>query len=166
MPFMWLGAALSTIGAGLLTSLKVGTPRGLLSGYQFIAGLGLGICTQIPFTAVQYVLPKDQIVKGSAIASFCNSMGPILGTNIGQAIFANAFVRKLGQVPNMNAIAIIRSGPTNIVATMENLAVIREGFNFAFVRSVILAVIVGGLAFGCSLGMEWGNVKKERRHSH
>ena len=163
VPFMCLGAALSTIGAGLLSSLKVGTPKSLLSGYQFIAGFGLGICTQLPFTAVQYVLPKDQIVMGSAMVSFCNSMGPVLGTNIGQAIYANAFVSKLGQVANVDAAAVIRSGPINIPAT-ENLPVIREAFNFAFVRSIILAIAVGGLAFGCSLSMEWGNVKEERRH--
>jgi len=84
VPFMWLRAILATVGSALLTTLRVNTSDGVLSVYQFIAGFGLGICTQIPFNAVQYILPKEQMVMGSALVSFCNSLGPILGTPSGR----------------------------------------------------------------------------------
>lgn len=162
-PFMWLGAVLSTIGSGLLFTLKVDSPSSVLSAFQFITGLGLGICTQIPFNAVQYILPKEHITMGVALVSFCNSLGPILGTNIGQAIFSNMFVRKLDQVPGVDASAVIMAGPTNFAAA-GNSPVVREPFNYALTRVFVLAVVSGGLAFASSLAMEWGNVKRERKH--
>ena len=160
VPFMWLGAALATVGSGLLITLRVESPNGILSGYQFVVGLGLGMCTQIPFNAVQYILPRERMVMGSALVSFCNSLGPILGTNVGQAIFANAFVKRLEQVPGVDAAAVIMAGPTNLAAA-GGLPVLREAFNYALTRAFILAIVSGTLAFCCSLGMEWGNVRRE-----
>lgn len=161
VPFMWLGAGLATIGSGLLFTLRVDSPSGTLYAFQFITGLGLGICTQIPFNAVQYVLPKEHIAMGSALVSFCNSLGPILGTNIGQAIFSNLFIRRLDHVPGVDAVAVIMAGPANLVAT-EKSSTVREAFNYALTRLFLLAVVSGGLAFACSMAMEWGNVKRKR----
>lgn len=163
VPFMWLGAILATIGSGLLYSLKVDSSNGTLSGFQFITGLGLGLCTQISFNAVQYMLPKEQVAMGGALVSFCNSLGPILGTNIGQAIFSNLLVKRLSQVPGVDAAAMVAAGPTSL-ATAGSSSAVREAFNYALTRVFILAAVSGGLAFACSLGMEWGNVKQERKH--
>lgn len=163
VPFMWLGAALATVGSGLLFTLRVNSSSGILSAFQLITGLGLGICTQIPFNAVQYMLPKEDVTMGSALVSFCNSLGPILGTNVGQAIFSNLFVRRLDNVPGVDAAAMIMSGPTNLAAAGSS-PVVREAFNYALTRAFVLAVVSGGLAFASSLAMEWGNVKHERKH--
>lgn len=62
---MWLGATLATVGSGLLFTLKTDSSRGAVAGYQFIVGFGLGMCNQIPFNAVQYILPPSQMVMGS-----------------------------------------------------------------------------------------------------
>ena len=160
VPFMWLGAALATVGSGLLTTLQPHSPNSVLSGYQALAGLGLGLYTQISFNAVQYVLPKEQMVMGSALVSFCNSLGPILSTNIGQAIFANAFMWRLKGVPDVDAKAVLRAGLTDPQAA-DALPVVRQAFNHALTRAFIAAIVSGVLAFCCSLGMEWGNVKRE-----
>ncbi|KAL8653878.1 MAG: hypothetical protein Q9226_003660 [Calogaya cf. arnoldii] len=164
VPFMWLGAILATVGSGLLFSLRVDSASSRHSGYQFITGLGLGICTQIPFNAVQYMLPHDQMAMGSAIVSFCNSLGPILGTNIGQAIFSNVFLKRLEHLPNINAKAIILAAPTN-QASIGTPALITEASNYAITRTFLLAVVSGILAFASSLAMEWGNVKLERKET-
>lgn len=163
VPFMWIGAILTTIGSGLLFTLRVNSSRAVLDVYQIIAGLGLGICTQIPFNAVQYILPKNQTTMGSALVSFCNSLGPILGTNVGQAIFANKFVQRLHEVPGVNAVSVVQAGPTNIAAAAGASSAVREAFNFALTRAFVWAIVSGGLALCCSLAMEWGNVKREWR---
>ncbi len=100
---------------------------------------------------------------GSALVSFCNSLGPILGTNIGQTIFSNLSIKKLEQVPGVDAAAVISAGPTNLAAA-ETSSMVREAFNYALTREFVLAIVSGGLAFACSMAMEWGNVKRERKH--
>ncbi|KAL8953178.1 MAG: hypothetical protein Q9222_000951 [Ikaeria aurantiellina] len=158
VPFMWLGAILASVGSGLLYTVREDSGSGLLSTYQLITGLGLGICTQIPFTAVQHMLRPEHLTMGSALVSFCNSLGPILGTNVGQAIFSNVLVKRLEGAPNIDAKAIVMGRLTN-VGEAGTPAAVREAINFALTRTYILAIVGGVLAFGCSTAMEWGNVK-------
>ncbi|KAI4238470.1 MAG: hypothetical protein LQ349_001075 [Xanthoria aureola] len=165
VPFMWLGAILATLGSGLLSTLRVDSTDGIVSAFQFITGLGLGLCTQIPFNAVQYILPQNQMAMGSAIVSFCNSLGPILGTNVGQVIFSNVFLKRLEGVPDIGAKEIILAGPTTDLASIGNSATVMEAFNYSLTRTFVLAIASGTLAFASSLAMEWGNVKRERKGS-
>ena len=65
VPFMWIAAIIFTIGAGLLTTLKVDSSAGIWIGYQILAGAGSGMGVQIPFTAVQVVLNKKDMPSGS-----------------------------------------------------------------------------------------------------
>lgn len=64
-PFMWFGAALFTIGAGLLYSLQVSSYAGKWIGYQLLTGIGAGASVQIPFIAVQVVLSAKDMPSGS-----------------------------------------------------------------------------------------------------
>ncbi len=99
----------------------------------------------------------------SALASFCNSLRSILGTNVGQAIFSNLAIKDFEHMPGVNAVAVINAGPSSLAAAGTS-AVVREACNYALTRAFPLAVVSGGLAFACSLAMEWGNVKRERQH--
>lgn len=65
VPFMWLAAAVFTIGSGLLITLKVDSSRATWIGYQVLTGAGSGIGIQIPFTAVQVVLSAKDMPSGS-----------------------------------------------------------------------------------------------------
>ena len=160
VPFMYVGSILATIGSGLLYTLQPDSSSSVLAGYQFLAGFGLGICNQIPFSAVQYILPADQMVLGSTLVSFCNSLGPVLGTNIAQAIFANIFVRRLDSEPNIDVAVVVKAPPTNLGSSAS--PAVRDAFNEALTKSFLLPVACGGMAFLCSLTMEWGNVKKKK----
>ena len=169
VPFMWLGAALATISSGLLFTLKTDSSRGAVAGYQFIVGFGLRICNQIPFNVVQYILPPGQMVMGSAIVSFCNSLGPILGTSIGQAIFASLYVRRLELLPGVDGAAVVgaavvRAGATNLAAMVpaSTLPAVREAYNYALTRAFVLAIACSGSGFACSLMTEQTNVKHKR----
>lgn len=163
VPFMWAGAALASIGSGLLSSLKPNSNHGAVDAYQFLAGLGLGLCNQIPFNAVQHKLPKEKLVLGSTVVSFCNSLGPVLGINIAQTLFAEFLTRALDSEPQINAAEIIRAGPTAIgrIAPSELQNYVRNAFSHALTRAFIPSIICGGFAFCCSFAMEWGNVRKE-----
>ena len=119
IPFMWFGACTATIGSGLLFTLHRGSGQSAVAGYQFMAGLGLGSCNQLPYSAIQHKLPPSLLVMSSTIVSFCNSLGPVLGTNIAQAIFTSSLQRHLRSIPQIDPIAIIHGGPTNIGTIVE-----------------------------------------------
>ena len=64
-PFMWFGAAIFTIGSGMLYTLQVGSNSGVWIGYQILTGIGAGASVQIPFIAVQVVLNEKDMPTGS-----------------------------------------------------------------------------------------------------
>lgn len=69
-PPMWVGVCVFTVGSGLLYTLKVDSTIGTWIGYQILAGAGAGACVQIPFIAVQVVLPEKDMPVGNAVAIF------------------------------------------------------------------------------------------------
>ncbi|KAI9665471.1 MAG: hypothetical protein M1831_001613 [Alyxoria varia] len=163
VPFLWVGSALATVGAGLLLTWEVDSGKVVLDCYQVLVGLGLGICTQVPFTAVQHKMPTEIVVRASAVVSFCNSLGPVLGTNIAQAIFVNSLLGALQEsaTGSEDAKRIIRAGPSALPSPVP--VPVRHAFNTSLIRAFILPVACAGAAFCCSLAVEWGNVKKDRR---
>ena len=164
VPFMWLGSILAAIASGLLFTIQVSTKNSTLAGYQLLAGFGLGICNQISYNAVQYMLPKHQVVMGGAIVSFCNSLGPVLGTNIAQALFVSSFANHLKLEPGIDVAAVIRAGATDVAAAVrpDLMPIVRAAYNYALTRIFIFTATCGSMAFFCSLAMEWGNVKRSR----
>ena len=66
-PFMWVGTAIFTVGAGLLYTLGVNSGAGKWIGYQILAGIGAGGSVQIPFVAVQVVLSPKEMPTGSKL---------------------------------------------------------------------------------------------------
>ena len=122
------------------------------------------MCNQIPFNAVQYIVPPSQMVLGSAIVSFCNSLGPILGTSIGQAIFTSLYVRRLELLPGVDGAAVVRAGATNLAAMVPEalLPAVREAYDYALTRAFVLAIACSSVGFACSLMMEQANVKHKR----
>ena len=157
IPFMWLGSILVTIGAGLMTTLQNTSPSSSIIGFQLLAGLGAGLSNQIPFSAVQMAVAKDQVVIGSALVSLCNSLGTILGVAIAQPLFVTELVVQLQKIKGINAIAVARAGPVDLQKTVspQALELAREALGLSLGRPFILVAVSGGLAFCCSLAMEW-----------
>jgi hypothetical protein len=52
-PFLILGASLGTIGAGLIYTLNIGSSSSKYIGYQVVAGIGIGVCIQVPVIVAQ-----------------------------------------------------------------------------------------------------------------
>ena len=67
-PLMWGGAAILTIGSGLIQTLGVDSSDGQWIGYQILTGIGVGLALQTPFIAVQVVVDS----KDTPVASKFN----------------------------------------------------------------------------------------------
>jgi hypothetical protein len=70
-----LGCAIGTIGAGLLTTLRVDTTSAMWIGYEILTSVGLGMAVQQGFTAVQTVLDAKDVPVGTAAVVACQSLG-------------------------------------------------------------------------------------------
>lgn len=164
LPFMWSGAAVFTIGAGLLTSLKVNTDLAHSIGYQILAGYGFGSSMQLCATAVRAsVRDRKDVPISSALTIFAPFFGGSLAAAIAQNIFRVQLVQSLqDSVVAVDTNAIVAAGATDGLKVVPEAlkGVVQEAYNVAVSRTFLIAVASGGLAFFCTLGIEWKNIRK------
>ena len=56
VPYMVLGEIICILGTAFLTRLEADTPTIAWASFLVIAGIGMGIAMQLPYTAIQIVL--------------------------------------------------------------------------------------------------------------
>ncbi|KAE8422257.1 major facilitator superfamily transporter [Aspergillus pseudocaelatus] len=122
------------------------------------------LCFNAPISAVQTVLPTDDVSLGLSIVLFAQHFGPAISVAIAQVIFTNQLSTNLaGVVPGLNPATIEDSGLSEIVRRAppakhgELLGDIGKSLSETWYLAVGLtcATLIG------SLMMEWRSVKKK-----
>ncbi|KAE8370725.1 major facilitator superfamily transporter [Aspergillus caelatus] len=143
-PFMLCSSILMPIFAGLITTIGVDTSFVQLILYSGVYGFSSGLGFNAPISAVQTVLPTDDVSLGLSIVLFAQHFGPAISVAIAQVIFTNQLSTNLaGVVPGLNPATSEDSGLSEISETWY-LAV-----------GLTCATLIG------SLMMEWRSVKKK-----
>jgi hypothetical protein len=163
LPFMVFGTTIYTIASGLLYTLEVSTSTARLIGFQILAGMGFGSSLNICVTVVRANVQGKDIPIAGALSGFATSFGGSLAASIGQNVFRSALTRKLLQsLSPAETAAVIEAGATGGVDVVEEAMreIVREAYNYAIKRTFVIPVVTGGLAFLCTLGLKWKNIKK------
>lgn len=153
------------IGCGMLYTLKVNSSVGTWIGYQILAGVGAGACVQIPFIAVQVVLPEKDMPIGNAVAIFFNTLGGAIAVSIAQNIFTNTLIKQLPILaPGVNVAKVVMYGASRVqdAAPPNLIPGVRAAYDKAVTTAFIMPIAVSGLAFLASLMMEWKSVKGKK----
>lgn len=163
-PFMIVGACLTSVGAGLLYTLKVDASRAIWIGYQIPYGFGMGCMAQAPNLAAQTVLPRIDVPMGTSLIMFSQLLGGAVFISVGQNIVENQLVRRLSSVPGFSADDIEHKGATsltNLPASIKSTVIgaYNESLRHAFLVGLVLACLS---IFG-ALSMEWRSVKKNAK---
>ncbi|KAI9844054.1 MAG: hypothetical protein M1838_002345 [Thelocarpon superellum] len=165
VPFMWAGAAVFTVGCGLLYTLQVDSYAGKWIGYQLLAGFGAGASIQIPFVAVQTVLSSTDMPSGNAIAIFFNTLGGAISISVAQNVFSNTLTQEIPKhTVGVDAGKIISAGATHVreITAASQLNGVLIAYDIAIQKAFILPIAVGGIALICSFFMEWKSVKGKK----
>ncbi|KAH8772688.1 putative MFS multidrug transporter [Diaporthe sp. PMI_573] len=162
-PFMLGGIVLLSIGAGLLTTLQVGTGQGKWIGYQVIYGFGMGLTFQAPNLAAQTVLPTADVPIGTSLMFFSQLLGGSIFISVGQNVLNNELVKNLAGVPGFNPATILDAGATTLTHLAEPL---RTTVLFAY-NEALRTVFQVGLAMTCltilgGASLEWRSVKSKK----
>ncbi|MCJ1246591.1 hypothetical protein MMC30_003800 [Trapelia coarctata] len=165
VPFMWFGSIVFTVASGLLTTLQVNSSTGVWAGYQVLAGTGFGSTVQIAAVAIQAALPADDLPTGNALILLSNFLGGALGVSIAASIFSNVLTQQLSQkVPQLDAGVILAAGATAIPSVVPPalLPAVLDSYSFAISRVFIMPTVAAGVAFLCTFGVEWRNIRKPK----
>ncbi len=164
-PFMIVGAAIFTVGAGMVYTLATNSGAAMWIGYQILSGFGAGAGVQVPFVAIQVVLNQKDMPTGNAIAIFFNSLGGAVSVSVAQNIFVNGLVKKIPiYAPDVDPLVVFNAGATHIadVVSAADLPGVLQAYNLALDEAFILPIAVGGIAFFLSFFVEWKSVKGKK----
>lgn len=166
-PFLWLGAGVFTIAAGLMYTLQLNSPQRTWVGFQVLAGAGAGTGFQMPLLAVQCSVAETDVPVGNAMVGFFMTLGSSISVSVAQNIFSNSLGRGLAAIPGLNPQQIIDAGATGVrhVTPPSMLMSVLRAYNDSIMEVFVFSIAAGGSAFLCSLFVGWKSVKSRSERS-
>ncbi|KAK2038902.1 major facilitator superfamily transporter [Colletotrichum somersetense] len=160
------GGMIATAGCGVLLLLSQDSSTAQWIGFEILVSAGLGMSFQQGFTAVQTVLPADDIAIGTAAVVTSQSLGGAIFVSVGNILFQNHLLRASAQnaVPGVDIHAVLEGGATafrDVVpagALPMLLTVYNEALRVAFTAAIPLA----GVSVIAACFMEWTSVKGKK----
>ncbi|KAK7710778.1 hypothetical protein SLS64_005682 [Diaporthe eres] len=131
VPYIIAGLVIAAVGGGLLTTINVATATVKWAAYLTVTGIGIGMSSQLPYTAVQVVLNPADVATGNAVSA-------------AQVVAAGA-----------SGLVALSAGSAEI------LEALRWAYSEALRRVLILCVAAICLAFPAACCMEWLNIRTE-----
>jgi MFS family permease len=154
-------AVIVSIGAGLLTTLKIDTDHQHWIAYEFIYGLGLGLGMQQAGMAAQTCLAKKDVMTGVALMFFTQGLGGAIFVSIGQTVFTQSLIKKLSAVAHISPEMIVHTGATDIrnIVPPQYLDKVLVAYNAALSNTFKVGLACAAAAILAAFTIEWRSVK-------
>jgi hypothetical protein len=162
VPLMILGGVLSTVGAGLIYTLDIGSPSSQWIGYQVLSGLGIGIALQIPIIAAQATSAPADISSATAMLLFAQTLGGAIFVTAAQSAFTNTLVSHIAiYSPSVMPGKLLSIGATELRSTFspEEMVGILKAYMEGLRVAYGIAIAAAGIATCFAAGNKWRNLK-------
>ncbi|KAL3424015.1 major facilitator superfamily transporter [Phlyctema vagabunda] len=161
-PFLIVGASLGTIGAGLIYTLDIGTSSGKYIGYQIVAGVGIGVCIQVPVIVAQATCAAVDLPIAMSCILFFQMLGGAIGVSVAQNIFDNRLVQSLPILaPSTSVETVLGVGAYGLQTSFSGnqLQGILESYMVGLKAAWALSIAMFGLACLVPLAAERKSIK-------
>ncbi|TVY89371.1 Efflux pump [Lachnellula willkommii] len=164
MPFLIFGICITSVGAGLLTTLGLSTAVGQWVGYQILYGYGMGSYVQAPNMAAQTVLPQNEVSIGISVLFFGQTLFGAIFVSVGQNVLDNQLAKRLAGIASITSKQLQTAGITGLfkLISPENHTAALEAYNDSLRICFQVGLILACLSILGAAGMEWRSVKKNK----
>ncbi|KAJ3415499.1 hypothetical protein HDV05_004701 [Chytridiales sp. JEL 0842] len=114
------GSAVSTLGLGLTTLLKIDSPKWHFIVYLTLIGIGVGSFIQTRIIAIQSAVPRSQVAFATSLSSFCYNLGGSIGVAIIGAVYNNSLNSRLSLLPTLSTLPT--SSESNVIDILQLVA--------------------------------------------
>ncbi|KAK0643173.1 putative efflux pump antibiotic resistance protein [Cercophora newfieldiana] len=116
-PFMALGAALTTVGCGLLYTLDIDTSTGKWIGYQILLGFAIAFPFQNALNIAQANSTNEDMSMATAFLTFFQILGGAFSISAAQSGFVNRLISSLAvHAPAVHPLQVIGTGAADLRA--------------------------------------------------
>ncbi|KAF6826798.1 major facilitator superfamily transporter [Colletotrichum plurivorum] len=160
-PILVVGAAIATVGAGLIYTLDIGTGSDKWIGYQVLAGLAWGAAFQVPIIAVQGTVSETDMASATAVLLFFQTVGGAFYVAAAQSGFLMTVLKKVAEnVPGVDPNLVVLTGATQIRTAFspEDVPGVIQAYMDGLKVAFALAIAGAGVSFLISLGSRWGKL--------
>lgn len=168
-PCIILCSVLMSIGAGLMTQLRVDSPNAEWIGYQVLAGFGMGMGMQQSGLAAQVVLKEPDVPVGASLMFFGQQLGGAVFVCAAQNVFIQQLVKDLATViPLDSAQALANVGATDLrsYVPMDLLPAVLVQYNKAITTTFYVGTAIAAFSVIPGLLFEWKSVKGHGKGPH
>ncbi|KAJ4315562.1 dynein heavy chain [Neodidymelliopsis sp. IMI 364377] len=145
-PFELIGALIMTVGMALIYNLDVKSTRAKYVGAEVLFGFGVGLCNQIPMTAVQGFSKPQDVASATGIMVMCQTLSGAYFVAMAQSLFANRMIHTLrAGASDLNIALVLGTGASELqkVFTASDLTTVVDaymvGINDVFAFSLACA---------------------------
>ncbi|KAI4156057.1 MAG: hypothetical protein LQ340_000568 [Diploschistes diacapsis] len=161
-PFLIGGSALTTIGAGLIYTLDIGTGTGKWIGYQIITGVGIGLAIQTAVIVGQASVEAADLSTVTAMILFAQTIGGAFFVQAGQSAFSNQLLTDVPTTaPGVSPERVLATGASDLrtVFDAQQLPGVLEAYMSGLRTAYAIGIALGGVAFIVSFFTTWKSIK-------
>ncbi|WP_439031526.1 MDR family MFS transporter [Gordonia terrae] len=151
--FLVAGAAMMTIGFGLLSTIDAHTDMALVGVYLFVLGCGMGMTMQNLVLAVQNNVTPDILGAATSTVTFFRSLGGAAGVSVLGAVLSNHVTDLIGKALGALGIGSGQTGGGSAgLANLNELpapiaAIVRGAYGDGTARIFLVAAVMAALSF-------------------
>lgn len=160
-PFMLAGTILLSVGAGMLSRLHPGSGMEGWMPYMIIAGLGIGLSTQMPAIAVQSTVSEADMPISVAVVLFGQALGPTIFISAAQAVLAGVLTTGLANaIPGLDAERVKNAGATELPGLVrpDQVAALLDIYSFALTRTYLVAASTAAVSVIAIVLIGWKRI--------
>lgn len=163
-PFVFSATILSSIGAGLLSSLHFGSSRAQWIGYQVILGAGYGIGIQQSLVNAQASVEAADVGYGTSAVLLGNILGGSIFISIAQAIFLGEVLKLEGQFSGVSRDTLINDFRSlRDIVSPKDLARALGVYNSGLRKVFLIAAALCTLSVLAWPFIPWHSLKNEEK---
>ncbi|KAM5385185.1 hypothetical protein ACJZ2D_001146 [Fusarium nematophilum] len=160
-PSMFAGAAVATIGIGLLYTLDLDTPVGKWIGYQILTGSAIAFSVQNALNIAQANVGSEDLAAVVANIYFFQTVGGAFSTPAGQAAFVNQMMARLASdALTVDPGLVIATGATQLrsIFTPEELPGILLAYMHGLRAVFALGIAMAGVSCLATVFIPWSRL--------
>lgn len=167
VPFMLVGSAVLSVGAGLLSTFSSTTSPGRWIGYQIVAAAGLGTGFDAPQIAAQAAFGKGpDVTIALVIITSCMNIGGSVGVSIGTVILNSRVVALLSGIS-----AQANFSSSGLTAVLDSLSaaertVVANIYGIAIQDVYHSTTALAVVTFILACFMDWLSVKEKPENAN